>query len=1776
MAPLTSRAARDAAIARARSSSSRASRDAAIARVRNARGNTAPALLGITAARAKNQSTPIGDALGTTAGGLLDYVSRPAFMVADAIQGDFGSMGKNALNLILPGSQSIEKLAGSRELVSQALEQKGVKFGGGIPGFLGRFAVDVATDPLTYLSFGTASGLKGAGQIGRSAMDAAVAGGALSSREIARLQSIGRLTPEQADIARIQTSARIGAEREQATKAWLAQRGGQGVVFGFRPPTTAVRAINRATGAKLKTVYPVAESKAAAKVLNKAGVSLSGARGVPALRALIEAAGGEDKGAYQAMLGAINTVNFHKSRFDREARAVERAINKSGAANGVKRYDSSPTVSHLYDAPEVARRGQQMVQQLTKQLARATDEAEVAELRAQIQSLPTDTRSAYEWLRANHNHGSRFQFPEFEQAVRAFGNPDNIADGSALAMVREQSRRLEDYADTAGVMYDKLDYPYLTHLPANKEARDAINEMAETVSTRRGEIRKVQEGFTRHRELPTLMDWYMAERSLGVKMVPELSVGRRLAVRGVSGASEAMHAVLMRELVKLYGARGPLPDMDELEDMLDGALRQLDKRQDKLSGMLNRSSSPIAKQAMSDYARLRQQRIAASKALADAKKNARKDKATVADAQAVKTAEKMLADIDAQIEAVKKAPRVPGVAPVDLDAARASKIAEATQNLNIAQADRAAAAKDMADRIMGAALRKIEDVKSRFRSGDNTDGGPGVFDNPGQEAEALQNEQLNQARQEVERLEAELNPVVTQVARWMRATIQKTNADARRARKGLQDPKIARGKARAALKREQRKGDKADQERLAELQDEVAYYEEQVEIDRQQGVHTAGINDRLWDGRTKSDVEEIQRRGQNTTRSRKGSGKGTNQGDGKKSIADYYDDAMEALLELRTVPDVVANPTVKAARAITQEEWDAARQQILELRAAQDIADELDSGTGPLAGYTDDDIPAEFGPDPDAADVFQPVEVPAAQRVPEGETINVPGQPSDIIPPTPIDQLPWSQRQVVKLMRQRFGSPPDLSRPWVSVKQGERGFSIRVGNKTYATNQDELLGMEADGWIVAERRKDGSITRIKPGPELQAEKMAMGRVEDAVRENTIEAISEAGAREVGAAERAVDQASQPVTPSQRKIAELEARLQTAVAQGKADVVAAGELADLKVKKKAARDQLREAKKTAQAEVVEPAQRAYDELVQAEAALREFIGVIKTPPNARKVAAATRARDKASKQAQRAENTYANAEVANEAAQAYIQSLYRADASYDEALRATGYVRDGADWARIQGQWKVVTDRYIPGSSRLDPNAQTRFDPAVAPQIVNIVDRINESIKTQNAWRKVIRFTTGITRAWKALVLATPGYHMRNMVDDGLRAFWAGARNPASFYQAVRIMQGKAKTIKIRGEVYTRDEIMSMANVHGIIGTGSQYHSEVGPAYERVSTRGRRLGIPMPRKIGSGAIVTTSQVIGEMRENMTRLGTFIELLRNGEDEVTAAKNVRDFLFDYNDTSNLIRSAKDFWSPFITYSLKAVPFYAKTAVQRPGQLANLNKFMRDMTQTATVDYPGEVTMEYMAPGQELAFAIPRIPGVSDALFGKGRPGAVDPSNLMGISAIDQLSPITFPKPEQGETAIGAALGTIPRGTARVAAGMGNPIARYLVELGTQQDMRYGSPLPTRTRLTPVPLAAQRLLSAVSGGKANIPGYGMKTDAFSGEQVEAASTNLLRFINLFPPIGQAGSYATLTGGLGFDNPFVNESDAGRISFVRTFSGIPIRPLDVSRAQFFATRRQ
>jgi hypothetical protein len=128
---------------------------------------TSPSAALMALAAANPKDTPLGflKALGTPFEAALDYVSSPLHAVGNLIEGDFENAGKNALNLIVPGTQFASATAGDKTLPSEALRGHGL-----LPdNFWASLATDIALDPVTYLTLGAGSGARGAAQASRAA-----------------------------------------------------------------------------------------------------------------------------------------------------------------------------------------------------------------------------------------------------------------------------------------------------------------------------------------------------------------------------------------------------------------------------------------------------------------------------------------------------------------------------------------------------------------------------------------------------------------------------------------------------------------------------------------------------------------------------------------------------------------------------------------------------------------------------------------------------------------------------------------------------------------------------------------------------------------------------------------------------------------------------------------------------------------------------------------------------------------------------------------------------------------------------------------------------------------------------------------------------------------------------------------------------------------------------------------------------------------------------------------------------------------------------------------------------------------------------------------------------------------------------------------------------------------------------------------------------------------------------------------------------------------------
>lgn len=468
----------------------------------------------------------------------------------------------------------------------------------------------------------------------------------------------------------------------------------------------------------------------------------------------------------------------------------------------------------------------------------------------------------------------------------------------------------------------------------------------------------------------------------------------------------------------------------------------------------------------------------------------------------------------------------------------------------------------------------------------------------------------------------------------------------------------------------------------------------------------------------------------------------------------------------------------------------------------------------------------------------------------------------------------------------------------------------------------------------------------------------------------------------------------------------------------------------------------------------------------------------------------------------------------------------------ELLNAKQAARPGRqvgpeEYERLRREWlEVATATKYHGGDLLPPEIQRA--------LARVHDEISAQVSDPEGLAGALRFINRTTGQWKALALLSPGYHMRNLWSDSLQSYWAGARNPHSFVQANRILafrsrvehgkRGRDATITIgRGKkrkTWTYEQVVERARAHGVIDTG-QVRADILSS-DASAIRGR-----LPAAPGRGRAVELSGRIGDRRENIMRLGTWLELLKRGDDPATAAARVREYLYDYGEVGRFVQASRSFWLPFITYQSKALPNVIRMAAERPGRLASLDKTTQALTAQA-----GSPDLSDLPTGQRSSFAVPLSSGIRSRLgLPADQPILVTPERLFSYGTLNVLD---------------ARPGAFRR---NVLAGLLGPIPRASTEIATQQNLYFGSDFAKRAR-------APRVIQELAERDVPIPGYGPKTDFFTGQEGVGYDPTLDVILRLFPQYGQQ---ASLTG----------PSDTARIGWLRYLLGFPASPYDQARRQ-------
>lgn len=238
-----------------------------------------------------------------------------------------------------------------------------------------------------------------------------------------------------------------------------------------------------------------------------------------------------------------------------------------------------------------------------------------------------------------------------------------------------------------------------------------------------------------------------------------------------------------------------------------------------------------------------------------------------------------------------------------------------------------------------------------------------------------------------------------------------------------------------------------------------------------------------------------------------------------------------------------------------------------------------------------------------------------------------------------------------------------------------------------------------------------------------------------------------------------------------------------------------------------------------------------------------------------------------------------------------------------------------------------------------------------------------------------------------LTVVRPAYHGRNFVGDLQQAYLE--QNPARIAYNLRhsrraltqlrrarhseqaldlkpVAKGATRGMKVRGKFVTYDDLVKRARRVGAIDTGL-YGGDIPDQLHRARGAGGKIR-PVER----------ARTVGQYRENLVRLTTFLHGLERDMTDREAADVAMELHFDYGDLSPIEQGLRRIF-PFYTFTARNAPLQARKIITRPGKYGHIELAREELAKAAGLDNSNEKNYQHGLKdyeGLQVPFAIPGL--------------------------------------------------------------------------------------------------------------------------------------------------------------------------------------------------------
>jgi len=233
---------------------------------------------------------------------------------------------------------------------------------------------------------------------------------------------------------------------------------------------------------------------------------------------------------------------------------------------------------------------------------------------------------------------------------------------------------------------------------------------------------------------------------------------------------------------------------------------------------------------------------------------------------------------------------------------------------------------------------------------------------------------------------------------------------------------------------------------------------------------------------------------------------------------------------------------------------------------------------------------------------------------------------------------------------------------------------------------------------------------------------------------------------------------------------------------------------------------------------------------------------------------------------------------------------------------------------------------------------TMVHPEVAQTLRNLFPVVSNS---DEGWKLAGRMFGSALSGWKSVVLATPGFHVRNFVGNVWLNMADGMLNPARYSQAAAVLNRWVGHVEINGRKVPTNVVNKWFEDLGLKGQGmfsevagqQKLTDEARKAIEALDSAGFS-NVKYFLKNPVKGVLKGSHQFGENVDSLSRMTSFLHHLDRGLSPKDAAAAVRKALFDYGELTATEQKIRKYAVPFYTWRRKALPRVAERLIGAPG--------------------------------------------------------------------------------------------------------------------------------------------------------------------------------------------------------------------------------------------------